>query len=247
MDCATALAFDLPSRVASLHVARVQRHQQAPVEPIPDHVLIERYLDGDSTSFEQLIERYRRPLYAFLLHLARNPQEADDLYQETFLRAVRGLPRYRHRDKFRCWLFRIARNLAIDRARRHQPSVALDAPTETGATLHEALPAGGPAPDQSLALREIGELIWSAVAELPPSQREVFALRHQAGLSFKEIALLQEAPLNTVLARMHYAVLKLRAVLTEAGFATDADRAAGACRSGDLTAEGVPSPLGDVS
>jgi RNA polymerase sigma-70 factor (ECF subfamily) len=109
------------------------------------------------------------------------------------------------------WLFRIAHNLMIDRIRKNRPLVSFDAPvTEDGAPLGDLLPSERLGPDFESGGRALGLRIEAAAADLPPEQREVFWLRMQGGLSFKEIAKVQRCSINTALARMQYAVSKLR-------------------------------------
>lgn len=131
--------------------------------------------------------------------------DAEDLYQETLLKVAVGMRGYQHQGTFRSWVFRIARNLLVDRSRRRK----LD---ETG------LPEVLPVPDQAgreLVKDELQRDVRRAVDGLTPKLREVFLLRHDAELSFKEIAGLLGAPLGTVLARMSYAVKALRPRLAD--------------------------------
>ena len=132
--------------------------------------------------------------------------------------------RYRQKNLL-SWLFRIAHNLMIDRVRRRRFTVSLDtAADEDGVPLSEQLPMAGLGPAGLVGGRELGLRINAAAAQLPPEQLEVFWLRMQADLSFKEIAKIQKCSINTALARMQYAVSKLRKELageyrelTEAG------------------------------
>lgn len=174
-----------------------------------------RYAKGDAQALDELVRALRRPLYGFILSMVKGPADADDVFQETWARAIRRIKTFDGRN-LTAWLFRIARNLVIDRVRRDRflaPSVV-----GTGTEGEEfdriaAHPDPGLDPARRAAGRDIGERIREAVAALPRDQREVFVMRMEADLSFKEIARIQKVPLNTALARMHYAVLKLRAVL----------------------------------
>jgi RNA polymerase sigma-70 factor (ECF subfamily) len=192
-----------------------------------DEELVSRYLNGDVTAFEDLFQRYQRPLYGYIRQMVGNPADAEDVYQETFLRAIKALPNYRHQNKFRAWLFRIARNMVIDRVRRRRDQLSYEGGDGDSLTLKETLACNRPGPDQSTIHQEIGMRIWQEVDRLPDNQREVFLLRYKSGLTFKEIANLQGSPLNTVLGRMHYAVLKLRTALgseiTEMQIATEGE------------------------
>ena len=177
-----------------------------------DIVLIRRFAAGDESAFETLYHRYRRQLYGFLNNLIQNPHEADEVFEETWLRVIAKLPGYRDQGRFSAWLFRLARNIFIDRVRRNQPEKLA---RELDPELEQRLPA----PERMEAVhpldeKEIREVIDGAVAKLPVEQREVFLLRQQE-MSFKEIAEMQECSLNTVLSRMHYAVRNLRKFISE--------------------------------
>ncbi|MCF7839100.1 MAG: sigma-70 family RNA polymerase sigma factor [Candidatus Marinimicrobia bacterium] len=179
-----------------------------------DGELLAAYRLGDETALAELVARCRRPLYGFIMKMcAYHEQEAEDLFQEVWLRALRHLPRFKQ-GSFLSWLFRIAHNLVIDQARRRKEVLSLNAPLgASGLTLSDQVAADEPAPDQQAAARELGARIRVAVAGLPVNQREVFLLRTEAELPFKEIARIQRTTLNTALGRMHYAVTRLRAVL----------------------------------
>jgi len=172
-----------------------------------DSELITRCRDGDDKAFETLYQRYRLQLYSYLNKLL--PGQAplvDDLYQQTWLRALEVLDGYQEQNRFLSWLFRIAHNLAVDHIRRESKRefVGLD----------ERLPDPGAAPWERMDEAEIRSRLGKAILELPPDQREVVLLRQQ-GVPFKEIAEIQQANVNTVLGRMHYAVKKLQQLLAD--------------------------------
>ncbi len=173
-----------------------------------DRSLLRAGRKGDNVALEALIARYQRPLYTFLLRMV-GPSGADDLFQETWRRAIKAIDRFDDRNLLG-WLFRIARNLAVDRSRRESRWV----PLEDGV---RDPPYRSPtaAPDHAMANRELEERIRAAVAELPVEQREVFLLRMEGNLPFREIASIQGVSINTALARMQYALQKLRVALAE--------------------------------
>jgi len=184
-----------------------------------DAVLLEAYsARRDTEALTRLIEKYRRPLYAYILKSAAGTADADECYQETWLRALRGLERFR-RDHFGAWLFRIARNWLIDEARRKKPDASLDAPPAAGerdgTALGELVASEAIPPDAASVDRDLGRRIRAAADTLPGVQREVFWLRMDAGMSFKDIATVQGCPLNTALARMQYALAKMRSLLAD--------------------------------
>ena len=180
-----------------------------------DAQLLAAYRRGDAEALGQLVEKYKRPLFAFLSRFAANPGEADEWFQETWVRAIERMNVFRQKNLL-SWLFRIAHNLIIDQARRKKPDCSLDAPVAGGAFLADLIPAAALSPADEAAGRDLGRHIAEAAALLPVEQREVFWLRMDAGLPFKDIARIQRTSVNTALARMQYALGKLRAALAPA-------------------------------
>ena len=175
-----------------------------------DVQLLAAYRAGDAEALGGLVEKYRRPLFGFILRFSEGREDAEEVFQEVWVRAIKNMNRYRQKSLL-SWLFRIAHNLMIDRIRRRKPFLSLDtAASEDGLTLGEQLAAVGLGPDSETGGRDLGLRIEAAAAQLPTEQREVFWLRMQADLSFKEIAKIQKCSINTALARMQYAVSKLR-------------------------------------
>ncbi len=175
-----------------------------------DAKLLAEYLAGDAEALGQLVEKYKRPLFGFILRFSEGREDADEIFQEVWVRAIKNMNHYRQKNLL-SWLFRIAHNLMIDRVRRRRFVVSLDTPaSEDGVPLSEQLAGIGLGPDGLVGGHELGLRIEAAAAQLPPDQREVFWLRMQADLSFKEIAKIQKCSINTALARMQYAVSKLR-------------------------------------
>ena len=172
-----------------------------------DSQLVRSYLGGDASAFEELVNRHGSAVLSFLVHLTGDRDRADDLFQETFLKALDSLGHYRDRQKLRSWLIKIAHRTALDdmkRVGRRASRVSVDS---------EAVPAAsGPArlPDAAFEERERLEMVFAAVTALPEKQRRVFLLRQQGDLTFREIAELTEQPLGTVISQMGYAVKHLR-------------------------------------
>jgi RNA polymerase sigma-70 factor (ECF subfamily) len=179
-----------------------------PAESIDDLKLIRRCQKGDQRAFEELYGRYRLQLYSYLGKLiTRDTHLVDDLFQQTWIRVLDNLDRYEHRQKFISWLFRIAHNLVIDHVRRHSRREM----TELDERLaDENAQEAWENMDRETLLEAVGE----ATASLSPEQQEVLALRQQ-GMPFREIAEIQNTSINTVLGRMHYAVKRLRRILSD--------------------------------
>lgn len=177
---------------------------------------IKTFLSGDADALGVLVEKYKKPLYSFIIKMTEGKEDADEIFQETWFRAMKSLPKFRH-DNFLSWMFRIARNLIIDRSRRSKHSVSMQQQcgNEEAHTLEDHLPAPGLSPAEEAGGSGIGQAINSALQYLSSEQKEVFILRMQSGLSFKEIAKIQRCSINTCLARMQYATGKLRSMLKE--------------------------------
>ena len=178
---------------------------------ISDNALISAYLNGDEQAFETLYYRYRKQLYGYLQNLLSGSGiDADDIFEETWLKVINKLPRYRDDGRFSAWLFRLAHNIFIDHIRKYKKHVMQSIDQEDFPDLPEP---DHRQPGQELENIELGREIEHAVHSLSEEQKEVFLLRQQE-LSFKEIAEIQNCSLNTVLSRMHYAIKNLKLFLT---------------------------------
>src|SRR5579862_5148171 len=169
---------------------------------------------GRPEAFERLVRDYGDRIYRFVKRLA-GERPAEDLTQEVFLRVHRSIESYRPEGRFESWLFAIANHLCIDLARRRKPDMPL---SELGGDLvADRFAAISREPLESMEDEERRRAILAAVDRLPFEQRQVFLLREEAGLSFREIAELTGCPLNTALGRMHYAMEALRRSLKAYG------------------------------
>ncbi len=179
-----------------------------------DRLFIEQYRNGDVEALSALVEKYRRPLFGFILNMTEGRGDADDIFQETWFRAIRKLNTYRQKN-FMGWLVRIARNLVIDRYRRQRPTVSLDMTRNDEVTPALELVDPTPGPTARAVTEDDVGAVKRAVDTLPAEQKEVFVMRMQTGLSFREIARMQGVSINTALARMQYALSKLRPLLQD--------------------------------
>jgi RNA polymerase sigma-70 factor (ECF subfamily) len=145
--------------------------------------------------------------------MAVSEHDADEIFQDCWLRVIRKADGYR-RDRFRGWVYRIAHNLMIDHVRRRKSTLSMDVPAGgDGLTLADSLPAPNRSPSDDALGNELAVRIRQAVDRLAPEQREVFLLRTEGEVPFREIARIQRVPVNTALARMQYALQKLRVIL----------------------------------
>jgi len=195
---------------------------EPPLEELPDQKLMLRYADhGDVDAFEVLVSRHEQPVLNFILKRCGQRQVAEDLLQETFERVVRSADTYEPKAKFTTWLYTIARNLCIDRARKQDGSteVSIDQPVgddPDGETFVDRM-ADEEASSASVEhdRRTFREKLEQALDELPEKQREVFVLREFSGLKYREVADVVDAAVPTVKSRMRYALETLRGHLSE--------------------------------
>jgi RNA polymerase sigma-70 factor (ECF subfamily) len=170
-----------------------------------DSYLVERCLEGDRSAFAIIVERYKRQIYSVTYSMTRNHADADDLSQDTFIRAYENLRRFNLGTNLRSWLCRIAVNLCIDHLRHKKrfPEDHLD-------DQPEPLSNHNLNPHNSLESNELMENIMAAVDSLPRDQKTVVILREMQGLALKEIAEVMKCSESTVRWRLHYARKKLR-------------------------------------
>ena len=177
-----------------------------------DDQLVELFRAGDEKAFEELVYRYKNPLYQYIMSLVQDEGAAGDLFQEVFISFFKNVGKYESRGKFKSWLFLTARNRVFNFFRDRDKLSSLDQTDDDGnSVFHETLEDGQLAPLEELSGKEAEEMIRRASLQLPPRQREMIYLRQY--LSFKEIAELLERPLGTVLADCHRAVKKMRQLL----------------------------------
>ena len=186
-----------------------------------DERLMHRFQGGDARAFEVLVRRHRTPLFSFLVRLTGDRGRAEDLCQEAFLKVVRASGDWEPRARVQTWLYAIARNLAVDVARRQTFRRA--EPLDAGPAAAAA--ADDPPPDRAAESALLRPKLEAALAGLPDEQREVFLLREYAGLRFHEIAEVTGTPENTVKSRMRYALEGLRERLAALGVGPEGDAA----------------------
>jgi len=171
-----------------------------------DRELVRRSCSGNEAAFTSLVGRYAASLVNLAFRILRDHDEAQDVSQESFIKAHDALARYDPAYPFRVWLFRIAHNTAIDHLRRRRGGmVSLDAPRRVGdaEVEWELVDESTPAPDAGAAGRDRTERLDRAIARLPPSLRAAIVLRHVEDLTYDEIATALNVPLGTVKIRIH--------------------------------------------
>lgn len=180
---------------------------------IDEPVLIQRALGGDLPAFRQIVEEYKMIVYRLALDMTGNPDDADDISQEVFLRAYKSLPSFRGESKISSWLYRIAVNICLDhRSKKKSRLVELRDDMEGDENIARDLHQ--PLPDMSAGSRMIQDHIQKALEKLSPRERTVFVLRHYNDMSLKEIAATLSVTLGTVKSTLFRAVEKLQAELS---------------------------------
>ena len=185
-----------------------------------DAQLVERVVAGDGEAFRQLVERHQRPVYGLLLRMVRSPALAEDLAQETLIKAYRAIATFDRGRQFSSWLFKIAHNTAIDHLRKNRPPTV---PLETNDTerldpLALLATSESQSPEARARGRDLGEALQEALMELRPDYREAVLLRFQQGLPYNEIAEILDLPLGTVKTHLHRARRQMAATLGEGGW-----------------------------
>ncbi len=189
-----------------------------------DEELIARCRRKDLVAFQQLVERYRDKLMAFIYSMVRNYHLAEDIFQETFIRVYRKADRFRDGYLFKTWLYTIAANLCRDELRRvkRKPTIELDA-SVTGSeedgnrTRMESLKSGGSTPREAAGARELEEIFQKELVELSPEHRQVVIMNRVMGLKYREIAEVLGIPSGTVRSRIHYAIEYLKKKMEKDG------------------------------
>lgn len=181
-----------------------------------DEQLVEACLSGEVAAFDILVERWQRKIRGAVYRVVRSDEEAQDICQEAFLKAYRGLPSFKRESKFSSWLYQIALNLSRDRLRRRKTRhwVSLDDIDEAASTGLNRVPAEA---ERLVEELEVQERVANAVAALPGEQREAVILKEYQGLTFLEIAEIQGVPVSTVKTRLYRGLSVLRARLVKQG------------------------------
>jgi len=186
---------------------------------LPDADVVALAQQGRDSAFRELIRRYERPVFSLIYRMVRDRELAEDLAQDTFIKVLNHIDRYRPEFKLSSWLFKIANNVAIDHLRRRQlETVSIDgSPHAQTADAIEATSFDVVGQQESaldeLEARELGTAIEQAIASLRPEYRSCIMLRHVDGRSYEEIAATLDLPLGTVKTYIHRARHELRRAL----------------------------------
>lgn len=187
-----------------------------------DRLLVARFKKGDQSAFDEMVSRYWGRIYAMVNQLLRNTQDAEEVTQDAFIRAHRGLENFRGDSAFSTWLYQIATNLARNRywywwRRKRDKSISIDQPigSEGDMTLADVLPAQVETPDDITVTQEFVDHIAIGMEKLSAKHREVLVLRNIKNMTYEEIAQVLEVSLGTVKSRIARARDSLRSKLGE--------------------------------
>ena len=186
------------------------------VQVLSDQLLLNSYLSGDKGAISQLIERHSRRVREYIRMMVKDGDVADDIFQETFIKAVRVIDQGRYTDngKFLSWILRIAHNQVIDHFRSLKQQKQVNE-SDAGYNVLGTLRFAEQTVEDEMVSAQISADVRRLVKLLPDEQREVVMLRYYSGLSFKEIAEQTNVSINTALGRMRYALINLRKLIKE--------------------------------
>ena len=186
------------------------------VQVLSDQLLLNSYLSGDKGAISQLIERHSRRVREYIRMMVKDGDVADDIFQETFIKAVRVIDEGRYTDngKFLSWILRIAHNQVIDHFRSLKQQKQVNE-SDAGYNVLGTLRFAEQTVEDEMVSAQINADVRRLVELLPDEQREVVMLRYYSGLSFKEIAEQTNVSINTALGRMRYALINLRKLIKE--------------------------------
>jgi RNA polymerase sigma-70 factor (ECF subfamily) len=189
------------------------------IRNLPDADLVSLAQDGKEAAYRELIRRYERPVFSLIFRMVRDREIAEDLAQDTFIKVLNHIDRYRPEFKLSSWLFKIANNVAIDHLRKRQlETVSIDGSPHAASAAEVEATQMDVAARQETALeemeaKEIGRAIEGAIESLRPEYRSCIMLRHVEGRSYEEIAAMLDLPLGTVKTYIHRARHQLREAL----------------------------------
>lgn len=187
---------------------------------VNDDDLIRRYQGGEEEAIAELLVRYKKRVFTYILNVVRNRDVAEDIFQETFFKVIRTLKKkqYNSEGKFLQWVVRIAHNLMIDHFRqsgRISTISRIVRPDGKVADVFDVVKVEDSSHEDRLVKTQIRKDIRKLVDHLPQEQKEVVILRHYYDMSFKEIADHTNVSINTALGRMRYALINLRRLADE--------------------------------
>lgn len=186
------------------------------LKKMADEELVVLYAGGDNLAFDALLNRHKNSIYSYIFFIVRNKDLAEDIFQETFVKAIVTIKqgRYTENGKFKAWITRIAHNLIIDnfRQERSENTISND---DVEVDLFNNMKLCDRTIEDKIVNHQVLSDVKKLIEHLPDNQREVLEMRYYQELSFKEIADITGVSINTALGRMRYAILNMRRMATE--------------------------------
>jgi len=186
------------------------------LKTLSDEELVVAYAQGNNVAFDILLNRYENNLYSYIYYIVRNRELAEDIFQETFVKAIVTIKqgRYTENGKFRAWISRIAHNLIIDNYRQEKNEQTISNDDCEVDLFNNSKLSEGTVEDEMIKEQILSD-VKKLIDYLPENQRDVLMLRYYDDLSFKEIADITGVSINTALGRMRYAILNMRRMAEE--------------------------------
>lgn len=183
---------------------------------MPDEQLVKAYAQGDNDAFDILLKRHQERVYGYILRIIKNEDIANDIFQDTFMKAIVTIRQGRYTDsgKFPAWISRIAHNLIIDYFRQEKSENLQSCDCDEVDILNRKELSEDTVEDLIIS-EQIHDDVRYLIDELPEAQREVLKMRYYRSMSFKEIAEATGVSINTALGRMRYAILNMRRIAAE--------------------------------
>ncbi len=221
MPAEAALALTVGARGPGKHPSTRGNMVSQALNRVDDTSLIREAQRGNRVAFEELVRQYDRAVLRLALHLTGSEQDAQDIYQEAFLKAYKNVGSFRFECSFYTWIYRIVTNLCLDHLRKRQvrkedSAVAQDGEGNEYNLLDQVADARpGADPERDLMRRELGQKIFRAVERLSPRERMVFELKHYQGLKLRTIGEILNTTEETAKNTLFRATQKLRGALAE--------------------------------
>lgn len=186
------------------------------LKTLTDDQLVAQYAKGNNSAFDELLTRYQSRVFSYILHIVKNRDLAEDIFQETFVKAIMTIKqgRYSENGKFVAWITRIAHNLVIDYYRQEKAENTVSTDEDETNLLNRKDLCESNIEDE-MVVEQIHNDVKRIIDALPESQREVLVMRYYRNMSFKEIADSTNVSINTALGRMRYAIMNMRRIAEE--------------------------------
>jgi len=184
------------------------------MEILSENIIIKRILSGDEAAFAEIVKIYLQPIYNFVYRFVNDRDTADDITQETFVKAWKNLQRFDKNKNFKTWLFTIAKNTTFDWLKRKKEIPFSSFKNDEGESWLENISSDEILPDEILERENIAEELEEILSKLPPHYRAVLFLRYKENFSLHEIAEILGEPYNTIKSRHQRGLGKLKEMLT---------------------------------